>query len=172
MDVEHKRKARLLDSYDHIRAQKVGYFFPTKQEKEASPRLQLQKKKHTDSQVHVHDQSKVPQLPTLSVLRKFSLCVFTAGVNSATHLKTLFSIIFSQNRRRRRARKDPKPWDTKFRSERRFVELETRSPEKLAGKRTSCRSSKVEDDHVSATSSPRQRHVIATSAARHRHMPL
>ncbi|MED6213016.1 hypothetical protein PIB30_089193, partial [Stylosanthes scabra] len=116
--------------------------------------------------------SKVPQLPTLLVLRKFSLWVFTAGVNSATHLKTPFPVIFSQNRRRRRARKDPKPWDTKFRSERRFVELETRSPEKLAGKRTSCRSSKVEDDHVIATSSPHQRHVIATSAARHRHIPL
>ncbi|MED6127016.1 hypothetical protein PIB30_084049 [Stylosanthes scabra] len=72
----------------------------------------------------------------------------------------------------RRARKDPKPWDTKFRSERRFVELETRSPGKLAGKRTSCQSSKVEDDHVSATSSPHQRHVIATSAACHRHMSL
>ncbi|MED6199805.1 hypothetical protein PIB30_079306, partial [Stylosanthes scabra] len=114
---------------------------------------------------HFGIQSKVPQLPTLSVLRKFSLCVFTAGVNSATHLKTPSPVIFSQNRHRRRARKDPKPWDTKFRSERRFVEFETRSPEKLAGKRTSCRSSKVEDDHVSATSSSRQRHVIDTSAA-------
>ncbi|MED6171320.1 hypothetical protein PIB30_039673, partial [Stylosanthes scabra] len=73
--------------------------------------------------------NKVPQLPTLSVFRKFSLCVFTVGVNSATHLKTPFPVNFSQNRRPRRARKDPKPWDTKFRSERRFVELETRSPE-------------------------------------------
>ncbi|MED6153085.1 hypothetical protein PIB30_098167 [Stylosanthes scabra] len=103
---------------------------------------------------HFGNQSKVPQLPMLSVLRKFSLCVFTAGVNSATHLKTPFSINFSQNRRRRRPRKDPKPWDAKFRSERRFVELETRSPENapVAGI----------PRLKTTTSSPRQRHVIAT----------
>ncbi|MED6200586.1 hypothetical protein PIB30_086683, partial [Stylosanthes scabra] len=108
--------------------------------------------------------SKVPQLPTLSVLRKFSLYVFTAGVNSATHLKTPFPVIFSQNRRRRRFRKDPKPWDTKFRSERRFVELETRSPENapVAGV----------PRLKTTTSTPRHRHVIATSATRHRHMSL
>ncbi|MED6176782.1 hypothetical protein PIB30_091562, partial [Stylosanthes scabra] len=89
----------------------------------------------------------------LSVLRKFSLCVFTAGVNSATHLKTPFSVNFSQNRRRRCARKDPKPWDTKFRSERRFIELETRSPEKAP-----------------VAGIPRLK--TATSATRHRHMSL
>ncbi|MED6198191.1 hypothetical protein PIB30_063695 [Stylosanthes scabra] len=110
-------------------------------------------------------QSKVPQLPTLSVLRKFSLCVFTAGVNSATHLKTSFPVIFSQTRCRRRARKDPKPWDTKFRSERRFVELETRSPENapVAGvPRLKTTTSAPRHRHVSDTSSPRQWHVIAT----------
>ncbi|MED6117893.1 hypothetical protein PIB30_114278, partial [Stylosanthes scabra] len=104
----------------------------------------------------------VPQLPTLSILRKFSLCVFNAGVNSATHLKTPFPVNFSQNRCRRRARKDPKPWDTKFRSEQRFIELETRSPENtpVAGI----------PRLKTTTSSPRQQHVIATSATRHRHV--
>ncbi|MED6140711.1 hypothetical protein PIB30_096086, partial [Stylosanthes scabra] len=110
-------------------------------------------------------------------LRKFSLCVFNAGVNSATHLKTPFSVNFSQNRRRRRARKDPKPWDTKFRSERRFIKLETRSSKNspknapVAGiPRLKATTSSPRQRHVTATSATRHRHVIATSSPRHRHV--